>query len=167
VLGELVETGKNWQLRFKRQLRHSPARVWSALTEPDELRQWFPDTIVVSEWRVGARLQFRHEGGAYAFDGEVLVFDPPRALEIRWGTDRVRFEVEPADDGSVLTLIDTIDELGKASRDAAGWHVCLDAFEAALDGDSAPAQDAWKSVNRDYVKTFGAEASTIGPPEGF
>lgn len=166
VLGELVEAGKKWQLRFKRELKHSPERVWRALTEPDELRQWFPDTIVVREWRVGAQLQFRHEGGAYAFDGEVLVYDPPRALEIRWGTDRVRFEVEPTRDGSALTLIDTIDELGKASRDAAGWHVCLDRLEAALEKKPAPPDDAWKEVNRDYVRKFGREASTMGPPDG-
>ena len=68
--------------------------------------------------------------------------------------------------GSALTLIDTIDELGKASRDAAGWHVCLDRLEAALDRKPAPADDAWKDVNRAYVKKFGREASTVGPPDG-
>jgi uncharacterized protein YndB with AHSA1/START domain len=166
VLGELERVGDLWELRFERRLRHSPERVWKALTDPEELKKWFPDTIVVSEWRVGARLQFRHEGGLYAFDGEVLAYDPPRVLEIRWGTDRVRFEVEPAKDGSVLTLIDTIDQVGKAARDAAGWHVCLDRLEAALDGKPAPPDDAWNDLNRDYVKKLGPEAATIGPPEG-
>ena len=166
MLGELEQVGDLWELRFERRLRQSPERVWKALTEPEELKTWFPDTIVVSEWRVGARLQFRHEGGLYAFDGEVLAYDPPRVLEIRWGTDRVRFEVEPAKDGSVLTLIDTIDQVGKAARDAAGWHVCLDRLEAALDGKPAPPDDAWNDLNRDYVKKLGPEAATIGPPEG-
>jgi len=38
-------------------------------------------------------------------------------------------------------LLDTIDELGKAARDGAGWHACLDVLQqpserrpAALDG---------------------------------
>ena len=164
VLGELERAGDLWELRFTRHLRHSPERVWKALTEPGELKSWFPDTIVVHEWRVGARLEFRHEGGLYAFDGEVLVYDPPRALAIRWGTDHLRFEVEPEEDGSVLTLIDTIDERGKAARDAAGWHLCLDRFEATVDEAPAPSFDGWKAVNREYVEKFGPEASTIGPP---
>ena len=67
----------------------------------------------------------------------------------------------------MLTLIDTIDERGKASRDAAGWHVCLDRLEAAIDNAPAPDMDTWKSVNREYVEKFGPEASTIGPPEGW
>ncbi|HKW68964.1 MAG TPA: SRPBCC family protein [Candidatus Dormibacteraeota bacterium] len=167
MLGELEPVSDRWQLRFERKLKHPPAKVWAALTQPDELRKWFPDTIVVSEWRVGARLQFRHEGGLYAFDGEVLVHEPPRVLEFGWGTDRIRFEVAPAANGSVLTLIDTIDDVGKAARDAAGWHVCLDALEAALDGrESRSMGDAWPAINRDYITKFGPEAATIGPPQG-
>lgn len=166
MLGELEKVGERYELRFERHLAHSPERVWKALTEPDELRKWFPDTIVVKEWRVGAPLQFRHEAGIYAFDGEVVAYEPPRLLEIRWGTDKIRFEVEPTRTGSKLTLIDTIDELGKAARDGAGWHACLDALERALDGKPRPETNVWAEVHEDYVKKFGPEASTIGPPEG-
>jgi len=66
----------------------------------------------------------------------------------------------------VLTLIDTIDELGKAARDGAGWHVCLDNLERALEGRVAGGPDAWNQVHGEYVRKFGPEASTIGPPEG-
>jgi len=167
VLGELDQVGSGWQLKFRRELAHPPARVWEALTEPDELRRWFPDEIVVSDWRVGSRLEFKHEG-KLVFDGEVLAFEPQRLIEIRWGTDRVRFEIEPHRSGTVLTLIDTIDEVGKAARDGAGWHMCLDALEAALDGQAVPSMaDAWPGLNSDYAKKFGREAATIGPPEGW
>ena len=167
MLGELERVSEGWQLRFTRELRHSPERVWRALTEPQDLREWFPDTIVVpQEWRVGAKLEFKHEG-VYAFDGEVLVFQPPRVLELRWGTDLIRFEIQPRGSGSVLTLIDTIDELGKAARDSAGWHVCLDRLEHALDGTPAPSMEtAWPDLNKEYAKKFGRDAATIGPPEG-
>jgi len=165
MLGELERAGDLWHLRFTRRLKHSPERVWQALTEPAELKVWFPDTIVVHEWRVGAPLEFRHDEGLYAFHGEVLVYDPPRALEMRWGTDHLRFELEPAADGSVLTLIDSIDERGKAARDAAGWHLCLDRLEAAVDETTAPSMERWKTVNHEYVEKFGPEASTIGPPD--
>lgn len=167
VLGELEKVNEGWQLRFVRELRHSPERVWRALTEPQDLAKWFPDTIFVpKEWRVGASLHFKHEG-VYAFDGEVLVYEPPRVLELRWGTDLLRFEIEPRGSGSVLTLIDTIDEVGKAARDSAGWHACLDRLEHALDGVSQPSlDDEWPALNCEYARKFGPEAATIAPPEG-
>jgi uncharacterized protein YndB with AHSA1/START domain len=166
VLGDLIQDGDRWQLRFERQLPHPPARVWRALTEPEELRHWFPDQVAVSEWKVGAKLQFSDARARIEpFDGEVLAFEPPRVLEFRWGTDVIRFELAARGSGSVLTLIDTIDERGKAARDGAGWHVCLDALERALEG-SKPGTD-WAGVHDEYVRRFGPEAATIGPPEGW
>ena len=57
-------------------------------------------------------------------------------------------------------------ELGRAARDAAGWHTCLDLLGYDLTGGPAPwPQDVrWRQVHRDYVAAFGAEAATVGPP---
>jgi hypothetical protein len=68
-------------------------------------------------------------------------------------------------EGTELTLIDVLDERGKAARDGAGWHACLDALAAHLETRPAP-ENRWKQVHPDYVATFGPEASTIGPPDG-
>ena len=168
MIGDLAKAGEHWELRFRRELRHPVARVWEALTEPEELRKWFPDTVMVSEWKVGAKMEFRDANARIqAFDGEVLAYDPPRLLEFRWGTDRIRFEVAPRGEGCTLTLVDTIDELGKAARDGAGWHVCLDALEHALGGTRAAAPSDWKQLRDEYAAKFGPEAATIGPPEGY
>jgi uncharacterized protein YndB with AHSA1/START domain len=169
MIGDLEKAGDRWQLRFRRELRHPVAKVWRALTEPDELRTWFPDQVSVEEWKVGARMEFKDaNAGIQPFDGEVLAYDPPSVLEFRWGTDTIRFELAPHGSGSVLTLIDTIDDRGKAARDGAGWHVCLEALQSALDGTKPAAiSDAWQRVHDQYVKKFGPEASTIGPPEGW
>ena len=66
----------------------------------------------------------------------------------------------------VLTLLDTLEERGKAARDAAGWHVCLDALEAALGGQTSSRErvSTWGEVHPHYVETFGPPAATIGPP---
>ncbi|HEY2296925.1 MAG TPA: SRPBCC family protein [Jatrophihabitans sp.] len=162
--GSLERIGDRWRLRFRRELRHDPDRVWRALTSTDELAAWFPDGIR-GEWQVGARLTFGsdHVG---EFHGEVLRVEPPRVLEYTWGPDVLRWEIEPTAAGSVLTLLDTFVEQGKAARDGAGWHVCLDALEAHLD-DAQPAADpstVWTSVHPEYVSDFGPEASSIGPP---
>jgi len=161
--GRLEQTDAGPRLRFERHLPHPPARVWAAITEPEHLKAWFPDTIVVDEWVVGAPLRFEHPD--FQFDGEVLAVEPPSLLEFRWGTDTIRLEVEPDGDGTKLTLLDTIDELGKAARDAAGWHACLDQLEAHLGGTPAPEQmETWREVHPGYVEAFGPEAATIGPP---
>jgi hypothetical protein len=105
---------------------------------------------------------------AASFGGEVLALDPPRLLELGWGPDVLRFELEPQGAGTRLTLLDTLEELGKAARDAAGWHVCLDLLEHALEQSSPPwsSSERWREVHPSYVEQMGAQAASIGPPEG-
>jgi hypothetical protein len=88
-------------------------------------------------------------------------------MELSWGVDVLRIEVEPDGTGTVLTLTDTFGELGKAARDGAGWHECLDRLESALGGDEpAPWGERWPEINARYVERLGPEAATIGPPPG-
>ncbi len=71
-------------------------------------------------------------------------------------------------EGTELTLLDTLDVRGKAARDGAGWHGCIDALQIELNGDGgAPeAPGSWRVLQAHYAKSFGPEAATIGPPEG-
>ena len=72
----------------------------------------------------------------------MVEFSPPSVMELRWeGDETLRLEVAPGS-GCVLTLINRFDEIGKAARDAAGWHACLDALEAWLAGESIDASRA-------------------------
>ncbi|HWH11152.1 MAG TPA: SRPBCC family protein [Solirubrobacteraceae bacterium] len=165
---EQLDDGR-WQLRFTRSLRHPPEKVWRAITEPEHLARWFPTTIE-GERVAGAVLRFTFPGGqAPSFEGEMLAYETPSAMELRWGTDIVRFELRPNDVGTELTLLDTLVERGKGARDAAGWHTCLDALESDLGGEGNPRgqMDRWDEVHPRYVESFGPEAATIGPPEGF
>jgi uncharacterized protein YndB with AHSA1/START domain len=167
MTAKLEHTDAGPRLRFTRSLAHPPEKVWRAITEPEHLEAWFPDSIQVERWEVGAPLRFAVKTG-FSFDGEVLAFDPPRVLELRWGPDVIRLEVEPDGEGTRLTLLDTLEELGKAARDGAGWHTCLDQLEHHLDGTSPPwsPSDRWRAVHPAYVEELGAEAATIGPPAG-
>jgi uncharacterized protein YndB with AHSA1/START domain len=167
-LGELDRSGAAWRLRFVRTFAHSPERVWRALTEPADLEAWFPTTIE-GERAAGAPLTFTFRNGeADAFAGRMIGCEPPRLLEFMWGSDKIRFELEPVAQGTRLTLYDTVDDNGKSARDASGWHVCLDRLSRLL-GDAqtttGPAVD-WPEVHRLYQQKFGPEASTVGPPEG-
>ena len=112
--------------------------MWRALTEDVHLAGWFPTTI--EGHRVAGaplRFSFRQSEGE-PFDGEMLAFDPPSLMELRWGDDVLRFELAPDGAGSVLVLTVTLPEHGKAARDGAGWHVCLDQLEHVCDGTDLP-----------------------------
>jgi hypothetical protein len=57
---------------------------------------------------------------------------------------------------------------GKAARDAAGWHECLDLLVSDLDGTPPSAWGrTWRRVHPVYVDKLGPEAATIGPPPGW
>lgn len=157
-----------WQLRFTRELGHPQEKVWRAITEPEHLAHWFPSTIEGAR-STGARLRFSFPQAAMPpFEGEMLAYEPPSVMELRWGTDIIRLELEPLADGTRLTLLDTFEDHGKAARDGAGWHTCLDALEAHLRGetDSREQLGRWAVLQPRYVESFGPEAATIGPPEG-
>jgi uncharacterized protein YndB with AHSA1/START domain len=164
VTGTLHAEADRFVLRFERRLAHPPEKVWRALTDPAELRHWFPQDVEV-DLQPGGKMRFAQcDGEGPAFDGEVVDFDPPRLFAFLWGTDLLRWELRPDGDGCLLVFTDTIDEQGKAARDGAGWQVCLEALEARLDGSEPPPADRWRQIHPDYVDRFGPEAATIGPP---
>ncbi len=164
--GQLERDGDRSLLRYERALAHPPQKVWRALTEPAHLKAWFPSEIH-GELAPGAAVTFvfpEHE--APPMDGRVTEFDPPNVIELSWGPDLLRFELEPSGDGTHLTFTVLLEELGKAARDGAGWHACLDQLACELAGEPpawSPA-DRSREVRGAYVERFGPEASTLGPP---
>jgi len=165
--GELDQVdGEFWRLRFQRRLAHAPDKVWRALIEPEHLSAWFP-TDIEGERKEGAPLHFPFRNGeGPTMEGTLLTFDPPKTLEFEWGDDLLRFSLRPDGDGTVLTLVDVLDEVGKGARDGAGWHACLAVLAAHLAGCDDRLEDStvWKEVHDDYVAAFPAEAATLGPP---
>jgi uncharacterized protein YndB with AHSA1/START domain len=156
-------------LRFERVLRHPPERVWRALTQPEELSAWHP-TPAEFEPTVGGAVRYSPEGDVPDFpEGEVIDWDPPRLLAYTWGDDHLRWEVREHEDGSLLTLVHSFDDHFKAARDAAGWHVCLDALSESLDGMPAATaretrEHGWRELNSAYEKRFGIPHDRATPP---
>src|SRR4051794_35981912 len=135
--GELLEVDGRYELRFTRRLSHPVSKVWQAITTPSGLAAWFPFDVV-GEREAGAALRFEfRKGEGPPFTGSMVEFSPESVMEVRWeGDETLRLELSGFEGGCALTLINRFDELGKAARDGAGWHTCLDALEASLAGGS-------------------------------
>jgi uncharacterized protein YndB with AHSA1/START domain len=179
-----VREDDTYVLRFERRLAHPPEKVWRALTEPAQLREWFPVDIE-GERRAGAKLRFvfRDDAPTAAelpellehdpvdLDGEFTEFDPPRVLAFDWGREHLRFELDPSDDGCRLVFTHSFDEHSgiphpggprkTAARTAAGWEVCFAQLDPIL-SDARDARDAeadraepdWKQLYDAYVARF-------------
>ncbi len=52
---EIRKDGEKWTLVLVRELRHSPEKVWQALTDPAQLREWAPFDADRSLGPVGTR----------------------------------------------------------------------------------------------------------------
>jgi uncharacterized protein YndB with AHSA1/START domain len=158
-------------LRFERRLAHPVEKVWKAITDPAELTHWFPQDVE-GTFTPGGKLRFVFRGDPPVLDGkviedfkgEVLELDPPRVIAYSWAGDILRWTLTPDGDGCLLVFTDTIDDRGKAARDGAGWHVCLEALDSLLAGTPPPADDRWKEIYENYVQHFGPEAATASMP---
>jgi uncharacterized protein YndB with AHSA1/START domain len=154
-------------VRFARRLAHPPEKVWRALTETRHLEAWFPTTIE-GDFVPGAPLSFGFARLALPpMSGRMLACEPPKLLEFTWDDETLRFELTAHGAGTRLLFTATFAEVGKAARDAAGWHVCLDRLAAATGGHATEwsEDERWREVHPHYVAAFGPDAATMGPPQ--
>lgn len=143
--------GPQWGLVLTRQLRHAPQKVWDALVDPDQLRQWAPFDADATLGREGAKVKLTTVGAPQPHVTETTITraDPPRVLEYNWGGNDMKWELEPHAGGTRLTLWTSIDRRYIAMG-AAGWHVCFDVLDRYLDG--AP---IGRLVGMDVMKLAG------------
>lgn len=168
---EVRQDGEAHTLVFMRELNHPPEKVWEALTDPEQLREWAPFDASRNLGSTGeATLYLVGVEKEQTFSSDVRRADRPRLLEYSWAGDTVRWELEPTATGTRLTLFHTVRDRVWLPKVAAGWHICLDVADRALGG--APigrivALDAkrygWERLNDAYAKQFGVE--NTGWPE--
>jgi uncharacterized protein YndB with AHSA1/START domain len=60
----------------------TPQRVWEALTDPAQVKQYMFGADVVTDWKMGSSIVFRGmwEGKPFEDKGTILEIDPPRVL---------------------------------------------------------------------------------------
>ena len=162
-------TGKDkdkWTLILVRELRHSPEKVWQALTDPAHLREWAPFVVDGSLGTVGARVNLTWVGNPKPLETRVTRADAPKVLEY----NDIRWELEALGSGTRLTLWHNIDRRF-ISWGAAGWHISLDVLDRLLGGTpinrivgaDAMKFKGWQRLVAEYAKQFGVETPNWSP----
>ena len=166
---EVRKDGEQWTLVLVRELRHPPAKVWKALTDPEHLREWAPFDADRNLGAVGtARLTTVGAPKPLVSETQVKRADVSKVLEFNWGGQDIRWELEPLGGGGTrLTLWHNINR-GFISMGAAGWHICFDVLDrmladqpiGRLAGAAVMQFAGWQRLNAEYAKQFGVEPPT-------
>jgi uncharacterized protein YndB with AHSA1/START domain len=162
---------EKWTLVLVRELRHSPEKVWQALTDPAHLREWAPFDADGNLGVVGTTVKLTTVKAPKPHTAEATVTraDAPKLLEYKWGDFDLRWELEAVGGGTCLTLWHNIDRRF-ISMGAAGWHICLDVLDHLLGGTPLgrivgpeAMKFSWQRLNQEYAKQFGVEAPDWPP----
>jgi uncharacterized protein YndB with AHSA1/START domain len=157
---------EKWTLILVRELRHSPEKVWQALTDPAHLREWAPFDADGNLGLAGAKVQLTTVAAPTLRVTETIVTraDAPELLEYKWGDFDMRWQLETLGEGTRLTLWTNIGHRFIAMG-AAGWHICFDVLDRLLGGTpigrtvgpDAMKFGGWQRLHAEYAKQFGIE----------
>ena len=160
--------GGTWTLVLVRQLRHPPATVWQALTDPVHLREWAPFDADGSLATAGRAVKLTTVGtpGPHVTETTVTRAEAPSLLVYNWGGNEMRWELEASGGGTRLTLWTTIPR-AYISMGAAGWHVCFDVLDRLLGGTpigrlagpEVMTLEGWQRLNAEYARQFADQES--------
>ena len=167
----IQKDGDKWTLVLVRELRHSPAKVWQAITDPVHLREWAPFDANGSLAAVGTTVKLTTVGAPapHVTETTVMRADAPNALEYKWGGFDMRWELEALGQGTRLTLWTNIGRRFIAMG-AAGWHICFDVLDHLLSGNPIgrivgpeAIKFGWQQLNAEYARQFGIETPNWPP----
>ena len=170
---QVRKDGEKWTLILVRELRHSPEKVWQALTDPAHLHEWAPFDADGSLGTVGATVKLTTVAAPKPHVTETRVTHAvaPEVLEYNWGDHNMRWELEVFGGGTRLTLWTNIGRRFIAMG-AAGWHISFDVLDHLLSGTPLGRQvgpearkfSGFQRLIGEYAKMFRVETPD-GPPQ--
>ena len=162
---QVRKEGEKWTLILVRELRHSPEKVWQALTGQEHLREWAPFEVDANLDAVRT-VKLTWVGTTQAMETKVTRADAPKVLEY----SDMRWELEAVGGGTRLTLWHSIDRRF-ISMGAAGWHIAFDVLDHLLNGTpigrivggDVIRLAGWQQLNEEYAQQFGIKAPKWPP----
>ena len=162
---QVRKEGEKWTLILVRELRHSPEKVWQALTDPAHLREWAPFEADANLSTAGT-VNLTWVGAPTPIQTTVTRAVAPHVLEY----DDTRWQLEALGSGTRLTLWHNIDRRF-ISWGAAGWHISFDVLDHLLGGTpigrmvggEAMKFSGWRRLTAEYAEQFGIESAGGAP----
>ena len=84
-------------------IRTTPEKLWSALTDPIQMKEYWFGMQMQTEWKKGAEWQLLFPDGKVADTGEILELDKPKRIRLKW---RNEFRPELKAEGFALCTIE-------------------------------------------------------------
>ncbi len=105
------------------------SRVWEALTDPDQIKEYMFGSKVETSWEVGSPITWNgeYEGRPYQDKGEVLTYDEPRELSVTHFSPLAGQDDKPE---NYHTLVYSLQENGGTTSLALTQDNCADEQEA-------------------------------------
>lgn len=127
-------------------IRTTPEKVWSALTDGSQMKEYWFGMHFHTEWRTGAAWQMLFPDGKIADTGEILELEPPRRIRLKWrnefrpelkaeGYALCTIEIEPYGDAVRLSISHTIERPESKFIQAVsdGWAKILSNLKSMLE----------------------------------
>jgi uncharacterized protein YndB with AHSA1/START domain len=154
-------------IEITKRIAAPPERVFTALTDADELSRWFASSAE-SDPRTGGdyvlRFEFDDESKNHTYAGQYEEVTPPERVRYPWngrfGDTTVEFVLRRADAGTELTLRHTgWTEAAEESRrmHEEGWGFFVDNLDRYLTGGEDQRDPAMQ------MRVSGAGATSAGP----
>lgn len=127
-------------------IRTTPERLWSALTDPNEMKEYWFGMHIKTEWKTGAEWQMVFPDGRVADTGQILECDRPKRIRLKWqnefrpelkaeGFSLCTMELEPMGDAVRLTITHTIERADSKFIQAVsgGWPKIVSNLKSLLE----------------------------------
>ncbi len=162
-LGTFIDHDGRPAVRFERTYPHPIDRVWTAVTESEDLGKWFPSGVT-HEARAGGSIEFAGDPYSDVNSGTILEYEPKTRFAFTWGPDEVHLTLEDLGDCCRFTLINVLEAADAAARNASGWTVCLSELDKVLAGERSdgPHSEQAAAGFEDIMATYIAAGMPAG-----
>jgi uncharacterized protein YndB with AHSA1/START domain len=140
-------------------IRTTPQKLWSALTDPEFMTQYWFGMHCESEFTTGSSWKLVNDSGEVWDAGEIVEADPPRRLAIRWthqmrpelkaeGASLCTMELEPVEQAVKLTITHGVDREGSKLVEAVagGWPKILSNLKSLLETGAVAFEEPYRKA---------------------
>ena len=139
-------------------IRTTPHKLWSALTDPEFMKQYWFGMHCESAFTTGSSWKLVNDGGEVWDAGEIVEADPPRRLVIRWehqmrpelkaeGVSLCTMDLVPEGPAVRLTITHDAEREGSKLIEAVsgGWPKILSNLKSLLETAAVALEEPYRS----------------------